>query len=191
MLVTKSRGIRMLNDIKEVLVNEEKIRQRASELGKLISHDYKDKNPIMVGLLKGSVPFMAELLKHISIKVETEYLVVSSYGGGITSSGQIQILSDLTISPAGRDIIIVEDIIDSGLTLDTVVRLLRYRDASSVEIACLLSKDDARKVEVPVKYLGFSIKNEFVVGFGLDYKQMYRNLPFVGILKEEIYKNKK
>jgi hypoxanthine phosphoribosyltransferase len=191
MLVTKSRGIRMLNDIKEVLVNEEKIRQRASELGKLISHDYKDKNPIMVGLLKGSVPFMAELLKHISIKVETEYLVVSSYGGGITSSGQIQILSDLTISPAGRDIIIVEDIIDSGLTLDTVVRLLRYRNASSVEIACLLSKDDARKVEVPVKYLGFSIKNEFVVGFGLDYKQMYRNLPFVGILKEEIYKNKK
>ena len=191
MLVTKSRGIRMLNDIKEVLVNEEKIRQRASELGKLISHDYKDKNPIMVGLLKGSVPFMAELLKHISIKVETEYLVVSSYGGGITSSGQIQILSDLTISPAGRDIIIVEDIIDSGLTLDTVVRLLKYRSAASVEIACLLSKDDARKVEVPVKYLGFSIKNEFVVGFGLDYKQMYRNLPFVGILKEEIYKNKK
>ena len=191
MLVTKSRGIRMLNDIKEVLVNEEKIRQRASELGKLISHDYKDKNPIMVGLLKGSVPFMAELLKHISIKVETEYLVVSSYGGGITSSGQIQILSDLTISPAGRDIIIVEDIIDSGLTLDTVVRLLKYRSAASVEIACLLSKDDARKVEVPVKYLGFSIKNEFVVGFGLDYKQMYRNLPFVGILKEEIYKDKK
>jgi hypoxanthine phosphoribosyltransferase len=191
MLVTKSRGIRMLNDIKEVLVNEDKIRQRASELGKLISKDYKNKTPILVGLLKGSVPFMAELLKHISIKVETEYLVVSSYGGGITSSGQIQILSDLTISPAGRDIIIVEDIIDSGLTLDTVVRLLRYRNAASVEIACLLSKDDARKVEVPVKYLGFSIKNEFVVGFGLDYKQMYRNLPFVGILKEEIYKNKK
>jgi hypoxanthine phosphoribosyltransferase len=181
----------MLNDIKEVLVNEDKIRQRASELGKLISKDYKNKTPILVGLLKGSVPFMAELLKHISIKVETEYLVVSSYGGGITSSGQIQILSDLTISPAGRDIIIVEDIIDSGLTLDTVVRLLRYRNAASVEIACLLSKDDARKVEVPVKYLGFSIKNEFVVGFGLDYKQMYRNLPFVGILKEEIYKNKK
>ena len=191
MLVTKSRGIRMLNDIKEVLVNEDKIRQRASELGKLINKDYKNKTPILVGLLKGSVPFMAELLKHISIKVETEYLVVSSYGGGITSSGQIQILSDLTISPAGRDIIIVEDIIDSGLTLDTVVRLLRYRNAASVEIACLLSKDDARKVEVPVKYLGFSIKNEFVVGFGLDYKQMYRNLPFVGILKEEIYKNKK
>ena len=191
MLVTKSRGIRMLNDIKEVLVNEDKIRQRASELGKLISKDYKNKNPILVGLLKGSVPFMAELLKHISIKVETEYLVVSSYGGVITSSGQIQILSDLTISPAGRDIIIVEDIIDSGLTLDTVVKLLRYRKAASVEIACLLSKDDARTVEVPVKYLGFSIKNEFVVGFGLDYKQMYRNLPFVGILKEEIYKNKK
>jgi hypoxanthine phosphoribosyltransferase len=191
MLVTKSRGIRMLNDIKEILVNEDKIRQRASELGKLISKDYKNKKPILVGLLKGSVPFMAELLKHISIKVETEYLVVSSYGGGITSSGQIQILSDLTISPAGRDIIIVEDIIDSGLTLDTVVKLLKYRSAASVEIACLLSKDDARKVEVPVKYLGFSIKNEFVVGFGLDYKQLYRNLPFVGILKEEIYKNKK
>jgi hypoxanthine phosphoribosyltransferase len=191
MLVTKSRGIRMLNDIKEVLVNEDKIRQRASEIGKLISADYKNKKPILVGLLKGSVPFMAELLKHISIQVETEYLVVSSYGGGITSSGQIQILSDLTISPAGRDIIIVEDIIDSGLTLDTVVRLLKYRSAASVEIACLLSKDDARKVEVPVKYLGFSIKNEFVVGFGLDYKQLYRNLPFVGILKEEIYKNKK
>ena len=180
----------MLKDIKEILVNEQQIQKRASELGRLISSEYKDKLPILVGLLKGSVPFMAELLKHIDIKLETEYMVVSSYGGGITSSGQIQILSDLTISPAGRHIIIVEDIIDSGLTLDTVVRLLRYRYAASVEIACLLSKDDARKVEVPVKYLGFSIKNEFVVGYGLDYKQMYRNLPFVGILKEEIYKNK-
>ncbi|MDD3384003.1 MAG: hypoxanthine phosphoribosyltransferase [Bacilli bacterium] len=178
----------MIEDIKEVLVDNKKIEARCEELGKEISKDYQGRLPILVGLLKGSVPFMAELIKHITIQVETEYMVVSSYGGGITSSGEIQIINDLTISPQGRDIIIVEDIVDSGLTLDTIIKLLKYRGASSVEVACLLSKPDARKVEVDVKYLGFDIKNEFVVGFGLDYDQLYRNLPFVGILKEEIYK---
>ena len=178
----------MIEDIKEVLVDNKKIEARCEELGKKISKDYQGRLPILVGLLKGSVPFMAELIKHINIQVETEYMVVSSYGGGITSSGEIQIINDLTISPQGRDIIIVEDIVDSGLTLDTIIKLLKYRGASSVEVACLLSKPDARKVKVDVKYLGFNIKNEFVVGFGLDYDQLYRNLPFVGILKEEIYK---
>ncbi|MCK9199061.1 MAG: hypoxanthine phosphoribosyltransferase [Bacilli bacterium] len=178
----------MIEDIKEVLVDNKKIEARCEELGKKISKDYQGRLPILVGLLKGLVPFMAELIKHINIQVETEYMVVSSYGGGITSSGEIQIINDLTISPQGRDIIIVEDIVDSGLTLDTIIKLLKYRGASSVEVACLLSKPDARKVKVDVKYLGFNIKNEFVVGFGLDYDQLYRNLPFVGILKEEIYK---
>ncbi|MDD4584566.1 MAG: hypoxanthine phosphoribosyltransferase [Bacilli bacterium] len=178
----------MMEDIKEILVDNKKIEARCEELGKEISKDYQGRLPILVGLLKGSVPFMAELIKHINIQVETEYMVVSSYGGGITSSGEIQIINDLTISPQGRDIIIVEDIVDSGLTLDTIIKLLKYRGASSVEVACLLSKPDARKVKVDVKYLGFNIKNEFVVGFGLDYDQLYRNLPFVGILKEEIYK---
>ncbi len=178
----------MMEDIKEILVDNKKIEARCEELGKEISKDYQGRLPILVGLLKGSVPFMAELIKHINIQVETEYMVVSSYGGGITSSGEIQIINDLTISPQGRDIIIVEDIVDSGLTLDTIIKLLKYRGASSVEVACLLSKPDARKVKVDVKYLGFNIKNEFVVGFGLDYDQHYRNLPFVGILKEEIYK---
>ncbi|MEA4821222.1 MAG: hypoxanthine phosphoribosyltransferase [Erysipelotrichales bacterium] len=178
----------MMEDIKEILVDNKKIEARCEELGKEIGKDYQGRLPILVGLLKGSVPFMAELIKHINIQVETEYMVVSSYGGGITSSGEIQIINDLTISPQGRDIIIVEDIVDSGLTLDTIIKLLKYRGASSVEVACLLSKPDARKVEVDVKYLGFNIKNEFVVGFGLDYDQLYRNLPFVGILKEEIYK---
>lgn len=178
----------MMEDIKEILVDNKKIEARCEELGKEISKDYQGRLPILVGLLKGSVPFMAELIKHINIQVETEYMVVSSYGGGIISSGEIQIINDLTISPQGRDIIIVEDIVDSGLTLDTIIKLLKYRGASSVEVACLLSKPDARKVKVDVKYLGFNIKNEFVVGFGLDYDQLYRNLPFVGILKEEIYK---
>lgn len=178
----------MMEDIKEILVDNKKIEARCEELGKEISKDYQGRLPILVGLLKGSVPFMAELIKHINIQVETEYMVVSSYGGGITSSGEIQIINDLTISPQGRDIIIVEDIVDSGLTLDTIIKLLKYRGASSVEVACLLSKPGARKVKVDVKYLGFNIKNEFVVGFGLDYDQLYRNLPFVGILKEEIYK---
>lgn len=178
----------MLQDIKETFVTKQEIEDRCSYLGHRISVDYQDKNPILVGLLKGSVPFMAELMKHITCPIETEYMVVSSYGNGITSSGEIQIINDLTISPKGRHIIIVEDVIDTGLTLDTIIKLLKYRGAESVEVACLISKPEGRKIEVPVKYLGFSVKNEFIVGFGLDYEQHYRNLPYVGVLKEEMYK---
>ncbi len=175
-------------DIKEIYVTLEQIEAKCEDLGKRITKDYEGKKPILIGLLKGSVPFMAELMKHINVLLQTEYMVVSSYGSGITSSGEIQIINDLTISPSGRDVIVVEDIIDTGLTLDTITKLLKYRGAKSVEVACLLSKPAARKVDVPVKYLGFEIKNEFVVGFGLDYDQFYRNLPYIGILKEEIYK---
>ena len=166
----------------EDIINETK------ELGQKLTEDYQGKNPLMVGVLKGSVPFMAELMKHITCPIETEYMVVSSYGNGITSSGEIQIINDLTISPKGRHIIIVEDVIDTGLTLDTIIKLLKYRGAESVEVSCLISKPEGRKIEVPVKYLGFSVKNEFIVGFGLDYEQHYRNLPYVGVLKEEMYK---
>lgn len=177
----------MHKDIKEILVTKQEIEDKCSELGNRISIDYADRNPILVGLLKGAIPFMAELMKHIRCPIETEYMVVSSYGNAITSSGEIQILSDLTVSPKDRDIIIVEDIVDSGLTLDTITRLLKYRGAKSVEIACMISKPERRSVAVDVKYLGFKVRNEFIVGFGLDYKQRYRNLPYVGVLKEEAY----
>ena len=174
-------------DIKEIFVSHQQIEDRCEILGKQITQDYVNRKPILIGLLKGSVPFMAELMKHVKIPVETEYMVVSSYGNGITSSGEVQIINDLTISPKDRDIIIVEDIVDTGLTVDTITKLLKYRGAKSVEVACLLTKPTNRKVNVTIKYLGFEIKNEFVVGFGLDYCQFYRNLPYVGILKEEIY----
>lgn len=179
----------MHNDIKEIYVDLKDIEYRCYELGKQITADYKDKNPILVGLLKGAVPFMAELMKHINIPVETEYMVVSSYGDRVTSSGNIKIVQDLAISPKDRDIILIDEIIDSGLTLKTIKELMLYRGAKSVTIACLLAKpDEVRKDAVEIEYKGFDIQNQFVVGFGLDYNQRYRNLPYVGILKEEVYK---
>ncbi len=177
----------MHQDLAEIYVDLKQIEDRCEELGKQISIDYKDRNPIIIGLLKGAVPFMAELIKHISVPLETEYMVVSSYGSGTTSSGEVRIVYDLTVSPIGRDIIIVDDIIDSGLTLTRITKMLKERGAKSVALAALLSKPEARKYDIEVKYKGFDIQNQFVVGFGLDYNQRYRNLPYIGILKKEVY----
>ena len=177
----------MLQDIKKVLINSEAITKRCQEIGQKISHDYEGTTPILVGLMKGSIPFMAELLRNITCHCQTEYMGVSSYNSGTTSSGQIKILKDLDVPIRGRDVIIVEDIVDSGLTLDTISKLLVHRGAKSVEIACLLDKKASRKCVVNVKYIGFDIPDEFVVRFGLDYNGKYRNLPFIGVLKEEVY----
>ncbi len=176
----------MPNIIKKVLISEEEIIKRVSEIGQQISTEYAGRKPILVGLLKGSVPFMAELMKHITIDMQTEYMVVSSYEGGITSLGQIRIIKDLEMSIEGRDIIIVEDIVDSGLTLDTITSLLRHRMAGSVEVACLLDKKTKRVKEVDIKYAGFVIPDEFVVGYGLDYDELYRNLPYVGVINTDL-----
>lgn len=179
----------MEKDVKKVLVSNEEIAIRTKEVAKQINEDYKGKEPILVGLLKGSVPFMAELLKNIDLFCVTEYMVVSSYQG-TRSTGEIKIVKDLDVSIAGKDIIIVEDIVDTGITLNTIVNLLKHRGANSVEIVCLLNKPEGRKTPVEVKYTCFEIPDEFVIGFGLDYNEKYRNLPYVGVLKEEVYQRR-
>ena len=179
----------MERDVKKVLISNEEIVKRTIEMANQISKDYAGKTPILVGLLKGSVTFMAELLKQISIFCQTEYMVVSSYQG-TKSTGEIKIVKDIDVSIQGKDIIIVEDIVDTGITLNTIVKLLRHRGANSVEIACLLNKEARRVVPVEAKYIGFDIPDEFVIGFGLDYNELYRNLPYVGVLKEEVYQRR-
>jgi hypoxanthine phosphoribosyltransferase len=177
----------LMDDVKEVLISQDEITQRCKELGEEISRDYKDTVPIIVGLLKGSVPFMAELIKYITIDVELEFMAVSSYSG-TESMGDVRILKDLDRSIKDRDVLVVEDIVDTGNTLLKVKDLLYSKGASSVEVVSLLDKPFRRTVEIEAKYVGFTIPNEFVIGFGLDFNQKYRNLPFVGILKEECYR---
>ncbi|HGA1202103.1 TPA: hypoxanthine phosphoribosyltransferase [Streptococcus suis] len=174
-------------DIKKILVSEEEIVAKCKELGQILATDYADKNPILVGILKGSIPFMAELMKHIDAHVETDYMVVSSYHGGTESCGTVKIIKDLDNSVAGRHIIFVEDIIDTGRTLKELKELFALRQAASIKIATLLDKPEGRVVEIKPDYTCFTIPNEFVVGFGLDYDENYRNLPYVGVLKEEVY----
>lgn len=172
--------------IKEILISEEQIRNRCAELGKQISIDYKDKSPVIVGLLKGSVPFMAELMKFIEVDCEIDFMDVSSYAG-TESVGDVRIDKDLSGSIVGDDIILVEDIVDTGRTLKTVVKVLKSKGARSVKIVSLLDKPDRRVTDIKADYCGFTIPNEFVVGYGLDFNQKYRNLPYIGILKEEMY----
>ncbi|MHB9796077.1 hypoxanthine phosphoribosyltransferase [Streptococcus suis] len=174
-------------DIKKILVSEEEIVTKCKELGQILATDYADKNPILVGILKGSIPFMAELMKHIDAHVETDYMVVSSYHGGTESCGTVKIIKDLDNSVAGRHIIFVEDIIDTGRTLKELKELFALSQAASIKIATLLDKPEGRVVEIEPDYTCFTIPNEFVVGFGLDYDENYRNLPYVGVLKEEVY----
>lgn len=177
----------MNSDIKKILVSEEEIIERSKELGAQISSDYNGKTPILIALLKGSVPFLAELMKYITIDMETEFMDVSSYEG-TESTGEVKIVKDLDRSIKGCDVLIVEDIVDTGRTLNTVKNLLYSKGANSVKVATLLNKKERRVVDIDAEYVGFNIPDEFVIGFGLDYNQKYRNLPFVGVLKEECYK---
>ena len=174
--------------IKEILLSEEQIQKRVKELGQEISLDYQDKNLMVVGILKGAVIFMADLVKSIKLPITMDFMAVSSYGSSTISTGEVRIIKDLDFSVEGKDILIIEDIIDTGLTLNYLTDNLRKRGASSVKICTLLDKVDRRTVGVPVDYLGFEIPDEFVVGYGLDYAEQYRNLPYVGALKEEVYK---
>ena len=176
-------------DIKKILITEEEIAAKSKELGKILTEDYAGKNPILVGILKGSIPFMAELIKHIDTHIETDYMVVSSYHGGTESSGTVKIIKDLDNSIAGRDILFIEDIIDTGRTLKELRELFALRQAASIKIVTLLDKPEGRVVEIEPDYTCFTIPNECVVGFGLDYNENYRNLPYVGVLKEEVYTN--
>ena len=175
-------------DIKEVLISEEEVAKRCEELAKEIELDYLEPQevPLVIGLLRGSVPFMSELLKRFHLPVQVEYMKVSSYQG-TQSSGDVRIEQDTELSVKGKSILIVEDIIDTGRTLYEVKKLFMLRGAKDVKVVSLLNKPVRREIEIEGDYIGFEIPNKFVVGYGLDYNQKYRNLPFIGVLKPEIY----
>ncbi|MDN6196242.1 MAG: hypoxanthine phosphoribosyltransferase [Atopostipes suicloacalis] len=178
----------MDDNIKTTLVTSEEIQKKVTELGKEISEEYKDKNPLIVGILKGALPFMADLMKEMDILLEYDMMDVSSYGTSFTSSGEVKILKDLDSSLEGRHVIIVEDIIDTGRTLKYLTEMFRHRKAASVKIATLLNKPSGRIVDLKADWACFDVPDEFVVGYGLDYLENYRNLPYVGVLKEEVYR---
>ncbi|CAM4296462.1 hypoxanthine phosphoribosyltransferase [Lacicoccus alkaliphilus] len=174
------------NDISEVVLSEEDIEQIVTRLGETLTKDYEGKTPIMVGLLKGSVLFMGDLIKKIDTHLEIDFMDVSSYVG-TKSTGEVQILKDLSGSVDGRHVLIVEDIIETGTTLNSIIDLIKYRNAASIEIVTLLDKPVNRKLHVDVKYIGTEIPDGFVVGYGLDFDEKYRNLPYIGLLKPEFY----
>ncbi len=177
----------MHHDVSEILVSEKDIQAICERLGKQLTIDYRDKNPLLVGLLKGCVPFLSDLARKIDLSVEIAYMSVSSYHGGITSSGDVKIKMDLDFSLTNRNVLIVEDIVDTGKTLDTIVKLFKHRGAKSVKVVTLLDKPEGRVVPFLPDYIGQTIPKAFVVGYGLDYDEIYRNLPYVGILKPEVY----
>ena len=177
----------MMEDIKGILLTEEMLREKTMWLAAQISRDFQGKNPVIISVLKGSFVFMADLVRGLTIPCMVDFLSVSSYGSGAKSSGEVQILKDLDTHIEGRHLLVVEDILDSGLTLSYIMKLLKARRPASIKLCTLLDKPDRRRVEVQVDYKGFTIPDEFVVGYGLDFNEQYRNLPFIGILKPEIY----
>ena len=177
----------MREDVKEILFSEEQISDKVKELANRISCDYKDKNLLVVGVLKGSVLYAAELIKNITVPCEIDFMAVSSYGNSTETSGVVRILKDLDHSIEGKHVLLVEDIVDSGITLSYLLKYLKARRAESIEIVSLLNKPERRTADLEVKYIGFEVPNEFIVGYGIDYAEKYRNLPYIAILKEEVY----
>ena len=176
----------MINDIKKVSVSENELKQIVERIGKQISLDYKDKDPIFIGLLKGCNPFMVDLLKHVTVHCQIDYMKASSYVG-TSSTGTVVIGQNFKCDVSGRDVIIVDDILDTGRTLKSVVEFLDGLGAKSVKLCVLLDKPDGRVVDIKADYVGGIVPNEFVVGYGLDYNEHYRNLPYIGVLKESVY----
>ena len=168
--------------VTEVLIDQDALQRRIAELGEEISADYTGRDLLLVGVLKGAVFFMADLMRNLTIPCEIDFMAISSYGDSTDSSGVVRILKDLDINIEGRDVLVVEDIIDSGLTLSYLMRNLEAREPASLEICALLTKPERREIEVPVRYVGFEIPNRFVIGYGLDFGERYRNLPYVGVL---------
>ena len=177
----------MINDIREVLVSEEELKEIVKELGKKITEDYKGKNLFLITVLKGAVVFLGDLMRAIECPCEIEFMVTSSYGAGTVSSGNVKIVKDIDVPLEDKDVLIVEDILDSGLTLSFLMELLKNRNPKSIEICTLLDKPSRRVANITAKYTGRQIPDEFVVGYGLDYDEKYRNLPFIGVLKPEVY----
>jgi hypoxanthine phosphoribosyltransferase len=168
----------------EILVQRDELEHRVRELAEEVSRDYADRELLLVGVLKGAVFFLSDLMRHLRVDCEVDFMAVSSYGSATDSSGVVRILKDLDISIEGRHVLIVEDIVDSGLTLSYLLRTLKARDPASLEVCALLTKPERRKVELPIRYVGFEIPNRFAIGYGLDHAERFRNLPFVAVLEE-------
>jgi hypoxanthine phosphoribosyltransferase len=175
------------SDIEKVIVSEEQLQNRLKEIARKIESDYKDQDLLLIGVLKGAVMVMADLTRHINRHVEIDWMAVSSYGSGTKSSGVVRILKDLDRDITGRNVLIIEDIVDTGLTLDWLSQNLKSRGAGSVEIMTVLRKPDAAMVKVDVRYVGFDIPKDFVIGYGLDFNEKYRNLPFIAVLAKHMY----
>lgn len=179
----------MLNDIEKIFYSQDELTEIVQRLGRQISEDYKDKDPLLISILKGSVIFMADLMRAITIPCEIDFMATSSYGADIKTSGVVKLIKDLDRSIEGRHLIIVEDILDSGMTLSYIIQMLEARNPASIKICTLFDKPARRQVDVHATYAGIEVPDEFIVGYGLDYNEKYRNLPFIGVLKPEIYNN--
>lgn len=177
----------IFDDIEETLFTEEQIQAIVEKIGKQISEDYRDKDLLMVSVLKGSLMFMADLMRKITIPCAIDFLSVSSYGNGTSTSGEVRILKDLGSTVEGKDLLIVEDILDSGVTLSYLLKTLSARKPASIRLCTFLDKPERRRVDIKADYIGASVPDKFIVGYGLDYAEKYRNIPFVGVLKPEVY----
>ena len=178
----------MNNDIEQILISKEEIQEAAKRIGDQINVDYKDKSPIFVSVLKGALMWTADILTNVDISCEIEFINISSYHGGLSSHNEIELIGDLNTTIDGRDVIIIEDIVDTGQSLTYLIDLLKSRNAASVKVVSMLDKKSGRKVDTIVDYSGFDIDNVFIVGYGLDYQERYRNLSYIGVLKSEVYK---
>jgi len=185
--MTEAMATSIHADVEEVLLTEEQIQQRVEELGAQLTVDYAGREPVLISVLKGSIVFLADLVRGMELPLSIDIMEVSSYGAATESSGQVRILKDLSNPIEGRDVIVVEDIIDTGLTLNYLLRYLREKGPASLRICCLLDKPARRLTEIDIEYVGFTIPDRFVVGYGLDYGERYRNLPYVGVLRPSVY----
>lgn len=177
----------MHSDVKSILISKEQIMEKVAEMGRAITADYQGKDLVLITVLKGAVVFLADLMRCIDTHTEIDFMVVSSYGAGVKSSGVVKIVKDIDVPLEGKDVLIVEDILDSGITLNHIKTLLESRNPASIRIATLLDKPARRSVPLQADYVGFVVPDEFVIGYGLDYDEKYRNLPYIGILKPEVY----
>ena len=181
-------SVSIKKDIAEILIGTEELQAKVAELGRQISEDYRGRNPLLICLLRGAVVFLSDLIRAIDIPLEMDFMAISSYGASTESSGVVRLVMDLKSNITGRNVLIVEDIVDSGRTLAYILDNLQTRRPADIKVCALLSKPSRREVQVDLDYLGFEIPDKFVVGYGLDYTEAYRNLPFIGVLKPELYK---
>jgi hypoxanthine phosphoribosyltransferase len=179
-------GVTLEQGVGEILIEHDRLKARVRELGEEVSRDYAGRDLLLVGVLKGAVFFMADLMRELTVPCEIDFMAISSYGAQTDSSGVVRILKDLDTNIAGRDVLVVEDIIDSGLTLSYLMRSLKARKPASLEVCALMTKPERREIDVPVRYVGFDIPNKFVIGYGLDFAERYRNLPYVAVLHPDL-----